>query len=93
MTLIKLFYILILYVGIDTSHLNTRKTRAQFFMFDFCQLILKYHVRFHLQLNVSYLCVCVNRDEFSKGRLLLYIYMKVKLHQRQQYFFSNLPSS
>ncbi len=37
-------------------------------------------------------CVCVNRDKFSKGRLLLYIYVKDKLHQRQQYFFSNLPS-
>jgi hypothetical protein len=37
-------------------HLNTRKTREQLFLFDFCQLILKYRVRFHLQLNVSYLC-------------------------------------
>ncbi len=64
-------------LAFNTSHLNTRKTRAQLFMFDFCQLILKYHVRFHFQLIVIYIrCVCVNREEFSNGRLLLYIYMK-----------------
>ncbi len=81
-------------LALTTSHLNTRKTRAQLLMFEFCQLILKYHVRFNLYQNVSYLrCVCVSRDEFSEGRVLLYIYMNVKLHQRQQYFFSNLPSS
>jgi hypothetical protein len=61
-------------LALTTSHLNTRKTRAQLLMFNFCQIIIKYYV------IESYLrCVCVNRDKYSEGRLLLYIYMKGKL--------------